>query len=126
MGAQGWIKLQPPAPLVIVEAGYEIELVFTVTNNHPTDAQLLRTDIERDSPIFNNLIDARVDTGDQTFVLDAQDSRSITAFLTVTDDNLKSLAENEMTFALILEVDGDIEKVSGAATVTMHKINPFE
>jgi uncharacterized membrane protein len=126
VGTQGWIKLQPPAPLVIVEKGYEIELVFTVTNNHPTDAQLLRTDIERDSPIFNNIIDARVDTGDQTFVLDAQDSRTITVFLTVTDDNLKSLSENEMTFELILEVDGDIDKVSSSATVRMHKISPIE
>ena len=38
----------------------------------------------------------------------------------------KPFSENEMTFELILEVDGDIDKVSSSATVRMHKISPIE
>ena len=41
VGAQGWITLNPPASLLIEEKGNDIEIVFTVKNEHPTDAQLL-------------------------------------------------------------------------------------
>lgn len=124
VGAQGWISLNPPISLDIREKGNDIEVVFTVTNEHPTDAQLLRADINRDAPIFNYIIDARVDTSDQNFVLEAQSTRDITIYLTVTEDNLKNLNNNTEIFQLFLNVDGDIDKVSKGATINMHKINP--
>ena len=126
VGAQGWITLNPPIPLEVREKGNDIEVVFTVKNEHPTDAQLLRADIERDSDIFFNIIDARVDTSDQNFVLEAQATRQITVYITVTEDNLKNLDNNTMTFQLFLEVDGDIDKVSKSANINMYKIDPIE
>ena len=126
VGAQGWITLNPPAALLIEEKGNDIEIVFTVKNEHPTDAQLLRADIERDSDIFFNIIDARVDTGDQDFVLEAQETRTITVYLTVTEENLRNLEDNQVNFQLFLEVDGDIDKVSKSASVNMVKIDPVE
>jgi len=126
VGAQGWITLNPPAVLDINEKGTDIEVIFTVKNEHPTDAQLLRADIERDSDIFFNIIDARVETSDQNFVLEAQATRQITVYLTVTDDNLRNLDENIMNFELFLEVDGDIDKVSKSASVNMFKLDPIE
>tara|TARA_B100001142_G_scaffold117274_1_gene119519 strand:- start:100 stop:1413 length:1314 start_codon:yes stop_codon:yes gene_type:complete len=126
VGAQGWITLNPPAPLLIEEKGNDIEIVFTVKNEHPTDAQLLRADIERDSDIFFNIIDARVDPGDQDFVLESQETRTITVYLTVTEENLRNLEGNQVNFQLFLEVDGDIDKVSKSASVDMVKIDPVD
>jgi len=126
VGAQGWITLNPPAVLDINEKGKDIEVIFTVKNEHPTDAQLLRADIERDSNIFFNIIDARVETSDQNFVLEAQATRQITVYLTVTEDNLRNLDENIMNFQLYLEVDGDIDKVSKSASINMFKLDPIE
>ena len=126
VGAQGWITLNPPASLLIEEKGNDIEIVFTVKNEHPTDAQLLRADIERDSDIFFNIIDARVDTGDQDFVLEAQETRTITVYLTVTEENLRNLEDNQVNFQLFLEVDGDIDKVSKSASIDMVKIDPVD
>jgi len=126
VGAQGWITLDPPLPLEISEKGNDIEVVFTVTNEHPTDAQLLRADIDRDAPIFNYIIDARVDTSDQNFVLESQSTRVITIYLTVTENNLKNLENNTENFQLSLNVDGDIDKVSRSATINMLKIDPID
>jgi len=126
VGSQGWITLYPPMPLEIREKGNDIEVVFTVTNQHPTDAQLLRADINRDSQIFNYIIDARVDTSDQNFVLEAQATREITIYLTVTENNLKNLNNNTVDFNLFLNVDGDIDKVSQSASINMYKINPVK
>ena len=119
-------KVSTPASLLIEEKGNDIEIVFTVKNEHPTDAQLLRADIERDSDIFFNIIDARVDTGDQDFVLEAQETRTITVYLTVTEENLRNLEDNQVNFQLFLEVDGDIDKVSKSASIDMVKIDPVD
>jgi hypothetical protein len=94
-----------------------LKLLFTVKNEHPTDAQLLRADIDRNSNIFYNIVDARVDTGDQNFVLEAQSMREITVFLTATDENLRNLNNNSEIFKLPLNVDGDIDKVSMSASI---------
>jgi hypothetical protein len=126
VGTQGWITLNPPGVLLINDKGNDIEIVFTVKNEHPTDAQLLRADIDRNSDIFFNIIDARVDTSDQNFVLEAQETRTITIYLTVTENNLRNLAENTMNFELSLQVDGDIDKTSSNAYVNMVKIDPIE
>jgi uncharacterized membrane protein len=126
VGAQGWITLNPPPSILIEEKEIDFEIVFTVKNEHPTDAQLLRADIQRDSDIFFNIIDARVDTGDQDFVLEAQETRTITVYLTVTEENLRNLEDNLVNFQLFLEVDGDIDKVSKSASIDMVKIDPVE
>ena len=126
VGAQGWITLTPPGIIEIREGGNDIEITFTVRNEHPTDAQLLRADIDRNSNIFYNIVDARVDTGDQNFVLEAQSTREITVFLTATDENLRNLNNNSEVFKLPLNVDGDIDKVSMSASIQMFKIDPVE
>ena len=126
VGAQGWITLTPPGIIEIREGGNDIEITFNVKNEHPTDAQLLRADIDRNSNIFYNIVDARVDTGDQNFVLEAQSTREITVFLTATDENLRNLNNNSEVFKLPLNVDGDIDKVSMSASIQMFKIDPVE
>tara|TARA_B100000482_G_scaffold189831_1_gene171919 strand:- start:105 stop:2090 length:1986 start_codon:yes stop_codon:yes gene_type:complete len=126
VGAQGWITLTPPGIIEIREGGNDIEITFNVRNEHPTDAQLLRADIDRNSNIFYNIVDARVDTGDQNFVLEAQSTREITVFLTATDENLRNLNNNSEVFKLPLNVDGDIDKVSMSASIQMFKIDPVE
>ena len=87
---------------------------------------MLRADIDRNSNIFYNIVDARVDTGDQNFVLEAQSMREITVFLTATDENLRNLNNNSEIFKLPLNVDGDIDKVSMSANIEMFKIDPVE
>ena len=125
VGNQGWIGLVPTnSPLTITESGDDYALVFTVMNRHPTDDQLLRADIDRNSDIFFNIFDARVHQDDRNFVLPSQESRTITVFLTVTDDNLMNLAENEMSFDITLEVDSDVDKASSNATIVMVKPEP--
>jgi hypothetical protein len=126
VGAQGWITLTPPAIVEIREGGNDVEITFTVKNEHPTDAQLLRADIDRNSNIFYNIVDARVDTGDQNFVLEAQSMREITVYLTATDENLRNLNNNSEIFKLPLNVDGDIDKVSMSASIQMFKIDPVD
>ena len=125
VGTQGFFQILAPTPLEIVESGDDYALVYTVVNLYPDD-QLLRADIDRNSDIFFNIFDARVDTGDRDFVLLANESRTITVWLTVTDDNLENLLENEMTFGIVLEVDGDRDKVSMNGSVIMYKLNPIE
>ena len=126
VGAQGWITLTPPAIVEIREGGNDVEITFTVKNEHPTDAQLLRADIDRNSNIFYNIVDARVDTGDQNFVLEAQSMREIKVYLTATDENLRNLNNNSEIFKLPLNVDGDIDKVSMSASIQMFKIDPVD
>ena len=126
VGAQGWITLTPPGIVEIREGANDIEITFNVKNEHPTDAQLLRADIDRNSNIFYNIVDARVDTGDQNFVLEAQSMREITVYLTLTDENLRNLNNNSEIFRLPLNVDGDIDKVSMDASINMFKIDPIE
>ena len=127
VGNQGWIGLFPTnSPMTITESGDDYALVFTVTNNHPTDDQLLRADIDRNSDIFFNIFDARVHQDDRDFVLPSQESRSITVFLTVSEENLNNLAENEMSFDITLEVDGDVDKASSNASIVMIKPVPVD
>ena len=85
----------------------------------------MRADIDRNSNIFYNIVDARVDTGDQNFVLEAQSMREITVYLTLTD-GLRNLNNNSEIFRLPLNVDGDIDKVSMDASINMFKIDPVE
>ena len=125
VGTQGFFQILAPMPLEITESGDDYALVYTVVNLYPDD-QLLRADIDRNSDIFFNIFDARVDMGDRDFVLLANESRTITVWLTVTDDNLENLLENEMTFGIVLEVDGDRDKVSMNGSVVMHKLNPIQ
>ena len=47
-------------------------------------------------------------------------------FLDVSDENLDNLANNSMSFDLVIEVDGDRDKVSMAGTVTLVKPVPVE
>ena len=125
VGAQGFFQILPPAELVITEGGDDYALLFTVVNLFPED-QLLSADVNRNSELFFNIIDARVDAGDRDFVLLANQSRVITVLLEVSDANLDNLMENQMSFDLVLEVDGDRDKVSMAGTVTLVKPVPEE
>ena len=125
VGAQGFFQILPPAELVITEGGDDYALLFTVVNLFPED-QLLSADVNRNSELFFNIIDARVDAGDRDFVLLANQSRVITVMLEVSDENLDNLMENEMSFDLVLEVDGDRDKVSMAGTLKLVKPVPDE
>ncbi|MEE3231568.1 MAG: hypothetical protein VX235_00615, partial [Candidatus Thermoplasmatota archaeon] len=87
VGSQGFFHILAPSLYVngepidaITERGDDYELVFTVVNLYPDD-QLLRADIDRNSDIFFNIFDARVDQGDRDFVLLTNESRTITVWL---------------------------------------------
>ena len=125
VGAQGFFQILPPAELIITEGDDDYMLQFTVVNLFPED-QLLSADVNRNSELFFNIIDARVDAGDRDFVLLANQSRLITVYLEVSDANLDNLVNNSMTFDLVLEVDGDRDKVSMAGTVTLVKPVPVD
>jgi hypothetical protein len=47
-------------------------------------------------------------------------------YLTVTEENLRNLEDNQVNFQLFLEVDGDIDKVSKSASIDMVKIDPVD
>jgi len=125
VGAQGFFQILPPAELVITEGGDDYALLFTVVNLFPED-QLLSADVNRNSELFFNIIDARVDAGDRDFVLLANQSRVITVYIEVSDANLDNLVNNSMSFDLVLEVDGDRDKVSMAGSVKLVKPVPVE
>ena len=64
-GPEGWIVLLPPNDVTISEPDNDIELTFSVKNDHPTDAQLVRTDVDRDSDLFFNIVNARIEQEDR-------------------------------------------------------------
>ena len=126
VGDQGWIVLLPPNDITISEKDNDIELTFTVKNDHPTNAQLVRTDVDRDSDLFFNIVNARIEQEDRDFVLDVNTTREIVVTLEVTDENLDSLAEDSMTFKLTLDVDSDIDKISRTVMVTLLRPVPLD
>ena len=126
VGDQGWIVLLPPSDVTISEEDNDIELTFSVKNNHPTDSQLVRTDVDRDSDLFFNIVNARIEQEDRDFVLDTGATRDVTVTLHVTQENLDSLAEDEMTFELTLDVDSDIDKISRTVMITLVRPVPID
>ena len=126
VGDQGWIVLLPPNDVTISEPDNDIELTFSVKNDHPTDAQLVRTDVDRDSDLFFNIVNARIEQEDRDFVLDVNTTRLIVVTLEVTEENLDSLSDNSMTFELTLDVDSDIDKISRTVMITLLRPVPID
>jgi hypothetical protein len=126
VGDQGWIVLLPPNDVTISEPDNDIELTFSVKNDHPTNAQLIRTDVDRDSDLFFNIVNARIEQEDRDFVLDVNTTREIIVTLEVTQENLDSLSENSMTFELTLDVDSDIDKISRTVMITLLRPVPID
>ena len=126
VGDQGWIVLLPPNDVTISEPDNDIELTFSVKNDHPTDAQLIRTDVDRDSDLFFNIVNARIEQEDRDFVLDVNTTRLIVVTLEVTEENLDSLSDNSMSFELTLDVDSDIDKISRTVMITLIRPVPID
>ncbi len=126
VGDQGWIELLPPNDVIVTEADNDLELTFSVKNDHPTDAQLVRTDVDRDSDLFFNIVNARIEQEDRDFVLDVNTTRLVVVTLEITEDNLASLPQDSMTFELTLDVDSDIDKISRTVMVTLERPVPIE
>ena len=118
--------LLPPNDVIITEEDNDIQLTFSVKNNHPTDSQLVRTDVDRDSDLFFNIVNARIEQEDRDFVLDTGATREVTVTLHVTQENLDSLAQDQMTFELTLDVDSDIDKISRTVMITLVRPVPID
>jgi hypothetical protein len=123
----GWLLVTPPAGIVIEDKG-EVTLEFVVTNLNPSSEQLMRADIDRISEpdLFFNVEDVRVNSEDRDFVLPANATKIVTVTVDLNQQNLDNLAENTMTFNVILTVDSDIDKVSASTTIRLVKTIPVE
>ena len=126
VGDQGWIELLPPNDVTVTEADNDLELTFSVKNDHPSDAQLVRTDVDRDSDLFFNIVNARIEQEDRDFVLDVNTTRLVVVTLEITEENLASLPQDSMTFELTLDVDSDIDKISRTVMITLERPVPIE
>ena len=71
--------------------------------------------------LFFNVLDVRVDSEDRDFVLPADATKIVTVTVDINQENLDNLAENTMTFNVILTVDSDIDKVSASTTIQLVK-----
>ena len=122
VGQVGWLLVTPPAGIVIEDKG-EVSLEFVVTNLNPSSEQLMRADIDRISEpnLFFNVEDVRVDSEDRDFVLPANATKIVTVTVDLNQENLDNLAENTMTFNVILTIDSDIDKVSASTTIRLVK-----
>ena len=70
VGSVGWLQIFPEQSRVTISDAGSYEMSFSIRNLHPSYEQLVRTDIDRQSDLFFNVFDARVETGDHDFVLD--------------------------------------------------------
>ena len=122
VGQVGWLLVTPPAGVVIEDKG-EVTLEFSVKNLNPSSEQLMRADIDRitEPELFFNVLDVRVDSEDRDFVLPADATKIVTVTVDINQENLDNLAENTMTFNVILTVDSDIDKVSASTTIQLVK-----
>ena len=88
--------------------------------------QLVRTDVDRDSDLFFNIVNARIEQEDRDFVLDVNTTRLVVVTLEITEENLASLPRDSMTFELTLDVDSDIDKISRTVMITLERPVPIE
>jgi len=124
VGKVGWLLVLPPAGgIVVIEDRGDVTLEFSVQNLHTTSEQLMRADIDRNSEpeLFFNVLDVRVDSEDRDFVLPAGATKIVTVTVDVNQENLDNLANNTMTFNVILSVDSDIDKVSVSTPIQLVK-----
>ena len=64
VGSVGWLQIFPEQSRVTISDAGSYEMSFSIRNLHPSYEQLVRTDIDRQSDLFFNVFDARVETGD--------------------------------------------------------------
>jgi len=125
VGKVGWLLVLPPAggQTVVVDEKGEVTLEFTVQNLHTTSEQLMRADIDRttEPELFYNVLDVRVESEDRDFVLGPQSIKTVTVTVNVAQENLDNLADNTMTFNVILSVDSDIDKLSVGTPIQLVK-----
>ena len=65
VGSVGWLQIFPEQALTTITEEGSYELSFSIRNLHPSYEQLVRVDIDRQSDLFFNVFDARVDTADR-------------------------------------------------------------
>tara|TARA_Y100001935_G_scaffold26351_3_gene19811 strand:+ start:4945 stop:8232 length:3288 start_codon:yes stop_codon:yes gene_type:complete len=126
VGSVGWLQIFPEQAMTTISEEGSYDLFFSIRNLHPSYEQLVRADIDRQSDLFFNVFDARVDTSDRDFVLGSDETRLVKVTLVIDEDNLRNLEDNSMLFALTLLVDTDIDKTSSSTPLTMLKSNPVD
>ena len=126
VGSVGWLQIFPEQSRLTISDAGSYDLSFSIRNLHPSYEQLVRVDIDRQSDLFFNVFDARVETSDRDFVLDTDELRVVTVTVVVNEQNLRNLEENNVDFELTLLVDTDIDKTSSSTPLTMVKSNPIE
>lgn len=126
VGSVGWLQIFPEQALTTITEEGSYELLFSIRNLHPSYEQLVRVDIDRQSDLFFNVFDARVETGDRDFVLGSDELRVVKVTVIINEANLRNLEENSMDFDLTLLVDTDIDKTSSGTPLRMIKSNPVQ
>ncbi len=126
VGSVGWLQIFPEQALTTITEEGSYELSFSIRNLHPSYEQLVRVDIDRQSDLFFNVFDARVDTADRDFVLDSDELRLVKVTVVINEANLRNLEDNTMDFDLTMLVDTDIDKTSSSTPLRMVKSNPIQ
>ncbi|MEC7169631.1 MAG: hypothetical protein VXW08_01285, partial [Candidatus Thermoplasmatota archaeon] len=126
VGSVGWLQIFPEQALTTITEEGSYELSFSIRNLHPSYEQLVRVDIDRQSDLFFNVFDARVDTADRDFVLDSDELRFVKVTVVINEENLRNLEDNIMDFDLTMLVDTDIDKTSSSTPLRMVKSNPVQ
>ena len=62
VGSVGWLQIFPEQSRLTISDAGSYELSFSIRNLHPSYEQLVRVDIDRQSDLFFNVFDARVET----------------------------------------------------------------
>jgi hypothetical protein len=91
---------------------------------HPTDDQQIRAEVELENQY--TVYSARVDEEDRDFVLKAGESRTVTIFLDVREEDLENLNMDQVDFEVTLVVTSELDVSKRTTTISLAKPVPLE
>tara|TARA_B110000444_G_scaffold4107_1_gene3857 strand:- start:22344 stop:25883 length:3540 start_codon:yes stop_codon:yes gene_type:complete len=128
VGTVGWLRaLSPPLSsdaMSITESGESYSLEYTILSMHPTDDQQIRAEVELENQY--TVYSARVDEDDRDFVLKAGESRTVTIFLDVREEDLENLNMDQVDFEVTLVVTSELDVSKRTTTISLTKPVPLE
>jgi uncharacterized membrane protein len=128
VGTVGWLRvLSPPASsdaMSITEAGDSYSLEYTVLSMHPTNDQQVRTEVNLENQY--TIYSARIGDEDRNFVLQAGESRIVTIFLDVREEDLENLNMDKVDFVVSLIVSSELDVSKRTTSISLTKPIPLE
>ncbi len=128
VGTVGWLRvLTPPTDsdaMDITEAGDEYSLQYTVLSMHPTDDQQVRSEVELENQY--TVYSARIGEEDRDFVLKAGESRSVTIYLDIREEDLENLNMDQLDFDVSLLVTSELDVSKRTTSISLTKPTPIE